>query len=176
MRISQIKKGQEITYLKKWRKGFLWEKCALSTEVSFMIDDCLVDSNILIYAFDKDDKRKNQKAAKLLQEVMLSEKGFLSAQNLAEFHINATSKISRPISKEDSQEIIAELSLNFHILKYNEKTIFNAINMENLYKVHFWDALIAATMQENNLKTIYTENTNDFKKIPWVAAINPLNK
>jgi predicted nucleic acid-binding protein len=35
-------------------------------------------------------------------------------------------------------------------------------------------ALIAATMQENNLKTIYTENIADFKKVPWLNVVNPL--
>jgi len=43
-----------------------------------------------------------------------------------------------------------------------------------MYKVHFWDALIAATMIENNVFTIFTENTKDFKKIKGITAINPL--
>jgi predicted nucleic acid-binding protein len=40
------------------------------------------------------------------------------------------------------------------------------------YEVHYWDALIAATMRENNIFCIYTEN-GDFKSIPWLKVINP---
>ncbi len=37
----------------------------------------------------------------------------------------------------------------------------------------FWDSLLAATMKENNIFNIYTENIKDFK-VPWINAINPV--
>ncbi|MBN2127740.1 MAG: PIN domain-containing protein [Candidatus Diapherotrites archaeon] len=139
-----------------------------------MTDKGLIDSNILVYAFDSSEKNKQEKAKKFLTEIMINKKGILSIQNLAEFHATVTKKINKPISKEESQQIIKELSDSFEILKYSEKTIINSINFENLYKTHFWDSLLASTMQENNVFLIYTENTKDFKKIPWIKAVNPV--
>ncbi|MFH1587729.1 MAG: PIN domain-containing protein [Candidatus Diapherotrites archaeon] len=141
-----------------------------------MIDEGLIDSNILVYAFDKSEKQKHEKAKKFLTEALRNKTGILSIQNLAEFHYTITKKAKRPVSKEFSQETIKELTNSLWILKYTESTLINSINLENLYKIHFWDALIAATMQENNIKTIYTENTKDFKKIPGIKTINPIQQ
>ncbi len=40
----------------------------------------------------------------------------------------------------------------------------------------FWDALIAETMLENGVSTIYTENEKDFKKMRGINAINPFKQ
>ena len=38
----------------------------------------------------------------------------------------------------------------------------------------FWDSLIAATMIENNILSIYTEKEKDFK-VPSLNVINPFS-
>src|SRR3989344_5665856 len=138
-----------------------------------MTDRFLVDSNILVYAFDSSEKEKFEKAKKFLKESMGNGNAFLSAQNLAEFHVNIT-KGKNGIRKKTSIEITEALSEQFNIVNYNEKTVVKAIETEDEHKSHFWDSLLAATMQENGIRTIYTENTRDFKKIPWIKAINPV--
>lgn len=40
---------------------------------------------------------------------------------------------------------------------------------------HFWDLLMAETMKEAGMRTIYTENVRDFESIPWIEAVNPLS-
>jgi predicted nucleic acid-binding protein len=39
--------------------------------------------------------------------------------------------------------------------------------------MHLWDAAIAATMKENDIFEIVTENVKDFKKIPQLKVSNP---
>lgn len=82
-------------------------------------------------------------------------------------------KIENPIPTEKSKEFIKAIATNFNILSYDENTVMEAVNLEQKFGIHFWDALIAATMQENSIDTIYTENTKDFAKVPWLKAINP---
>ncbi len=139
-----------------------------------MIDKAIIDSNILVYAFDLSEKEKHLKAKKFLTKMLFENKGILSVQNLIEFHATITKKVKNPVSKEISQQIIKELSDSVEIINYSEKTIINSINFEKSYKLHFWDSLLASTMQENNIFLIYTENIKDFKKIPWIKTINPL--
>ena len=100
---------------------------------------------------------------------------FLSSQILAEFFLNATEKIQKPISIKEAREIIRDFSDAAGIVNYSARTILRASELNEMYKVHFWDALIAATMIENNVFTIFTENTKDFKKIKGIIAINPLD-
>ncbi|WP_304840718.1 hypothetical protein [Methanocalculus sp.] len=44
--------------------------------------------------------------------------------------------------------------------------------LEEQHKLHFWDALLVATMVENHIHTIYTEDAH-FRKIPGITVINP---
>lgn len=58
-----------------------------------------------------------------------------------------------------------------------------AISTQNLneffsvteHDMHFWDALLAATMRRNGIFNIYTENAKDFKA-SWISAVNPFAK
>ena len=138
-----------------------------------MKDEFLVDSNILVYAFDNSEGEKFVKAVAFMKKAMGDEKAFLSAQNLAEFHANIT-KGKKGIPGEKSLEITKSLMEQFTILNYSGKTVLSAIKTENKHKTHFWDSLLASTMQENGITLIYTENTKDFRKIPWIMAKNPL--
>ena len=127
-----------------------------------MNDNSLIDSNVLIYAYDQSDKEKHQKAKKLLSACWERKAFFfISSQNLAEFFVIVTSKIKPALSTNEAESIIKDI-INFsqwRIISYNEDTILNAIK---LHKKHFWDSLIVATMLENSVFTIYTENMSDF--------------
>ena len=139
-------------------------------------DDILIDSNVLIYAFDKDENEKNPIARAILKRIFNGEmNAFLSTQNLSEFYYNVTKKIKKPLEVTEAKEIISDLvSLsNIKIVKIDENTIINAIEISMKCNIHYWDALIAYVMKENNVYSIITENDKDFKKISWLKVINP---
>jgi len=39
--------------------------------------------------------------------------------------------------------------------------------------INYWDAVLAATMKEHGIFSIYTEDQH-FSKIPWLVAMNPM--
>jgi len=138
----------------------------------------LIDSNILIYAFDKDEKEKNLIAKDILERVANKEIDiFLSTQNLSEFYYNVIKKIKEPLEATEAKEIIYELiSLsNVNVLKIAENNILSAINLSIEYGISYWDALIVSVMKENNIYSIITENEKDFKKIKWLKVVNPFS-
>ncbi len=142
-------------------------------------NNSLIDSNILVYAFDKDEKDKNLTAKQIVERIFNGEiKIFLSTQNLSEFYYNVTKKINKPLEIIEAREIISDLvSLsNIKIIKINKNTILNAIEISIAYKVSYWDSLIASVMKENHVYDIITENDKDFKKIPWLKVTNPFIK
>ena len=71
----------------------------------------LIDSNILVYAFDSSEKPKHKKAKELLKKCWNGERKFaVSTQNLSEFFVNATKKnrkanFKRRGSKDSKQYI-----------------------------------------------------------------------
>lgn len=144
-----------------------------------MIDEnFLIDSNILIYALDISDKIKHNIARKILEECIKGDKVVtISSQNLAEFFVVITSKTKNKISMEDAQTLIESMITieNFRKVNYAANTVYKATKLVEKNNIEFWDALIAATMIENNIKTIYTENVKDFEKIKEINVINPFN-
>ncbi len=145
--------------------------------MKYMTEDSklfLVDTNILVYSYDKDEPSKRGKAEELLSKCFSGEISLaISIQNLAEFVSVTTrkSKLSFEQARINASDIID--TPNFKKIGYKAETIISAIEIMKEFKTSFWDSLLAATMRENGIFNIYTENVNDFK-IPWIKAVNPL--
>lgn len=136
----------------------------------------LLDSNILIYAYDSSEKEKHITAKKLLANCWKRKKMYaLSVQNLSELFVVTTKKITNPIKPDEMKQNIQDIISfsNFNILSIDKNNILGAANISIEYGVSYWDALIASVMKENNIYNILTENDGDFKKIPWLRVINP---
>jgi len=137
----------------------------------------LIDTNILIYAFDESEPLKHKIASQLLLSYIDTGNSFaVSTQNLGEFFNIITTRIKKTIEKEKAIAIIQELIKlkNNSILEIKPTTIIFGCHVSRDYNLHFWDSLLAATMKENGIFNIYTENTKDFK-IPWIKAVNPFS-
>ena len=138
--------------------------------------NCLIDTNVLVYAYNNSDAEKNQKAKELIKkcwqgQIVL----FLSVQNLSEFYSVMTGKIKTPLSGQEIKDRI-EAILNFSgwkVFGITKNTIPLALSMCIDYSVPYWDALIMAVMKEQGIVHIYTENIKDFNKVPGIIPINP---
>jgi len=139
----------------------------------------LLDPNILVYAYDIDEREKHAIASNLLQKVFEDKMNIsLSVQNLSELYVSITKKIKRRLSFDDAEEIVWELSHmpNIKIFSIGDSSVISATNICSEFGISYWDALIAAVMRENKIYTIITENEKDFRKIPWIKVVNPFKK
>jgi len=138
----------------------------------------LIDSNILVYAYDKSFKGKHEASKRLINKCFSGKEYYaLSLQNLSEFFVIVTRKIKIPINNLNARNIIYKM-LNIPewiILQPKETTIIKAIDISIEFNVNYYDALIAATMYENGIFNIYTED-EAFKKIKWMNVVNPFKK
>ena len=134
----------------------------------------LIDSNVLIYAYEREESIKKDKAKKLLKECLLGIRQFaVSSQNLAEFASVTTKKDK--LSIDEAKNFVVKI-VQFEGLKKincNAEPIPIALDIMQQHKMSFRDSLLAATMKENSIFNIYTENTKDFK-MPWIKTVNPL--
>ena len=136
----------------------------------------LIDTNILVYAVDKREENKNLKAKELMDLCWKGKSRFaISVQNLAEFTSVSTTKVKlEPMQAHAMVRYIVKF-YGFKKLIYSGKTILSAIEIASEFNMSFWDSLLAATMKENGIFNIYTENEKDFK-MPWINTVNPLKK
>lgn len=135
----------------------------------------LIDSNILVYAIDTSNQRKHATANKLIFDLIEAGSSVLSTQNLAEFS-RALERAKPPVLYNQISLYVSQLTKTFQIINYTQKTVIQALQIASNYRIHFFDALLAATMEENSITEIVTENEKDFSKIPWLSVHNPFRK
>ena len=135
----------------------------------------LVDTNILVYAALKEQKL-HSKAVDRIAEIASRGEMAVSTQNLAEVSRVLLEKVKPAISPADVKRIVFGYSRSSIVLEYSRSTVVNAISTKDKYGIHFFDALLVATMQENGISIIVTENTKDFEKIKWLKVQNPFEK
>ncbi|HIH39526.1 TPA: PIN domain-containing protein [Candidatus Woesearchaeota archaeon] len=133
-----------------------------------------IDANVLVYAFDKDEARKHPIARKLIERAWNGEENFfISNQVLAEFIKVITQKIRTPYSYELAENILNDFLISSWIIfDYSIKTIVLALQITKKYKLSHWDSILAATMLENNIHEIYTED-EAIGNVPGIKVINP---
>ena len=122
----------------------------------------LIDTNILVYAFDKSEEEKHSICANLLDRCWLeSEKYAVSVQNLSEFYHITTQKIQKPLKKEFAEKIVKRIIAfdNWQVIKFDENTVLSAIEINKKCNTHYFDALLVATMRESGIFKIYTDLT-----------------
>ncbi len=135
----------------------------------------LVDTNIIVYAYEIENSERKKKSLQILEkcyknEIVLA----ISNQNLAEFSVVSLKKLK--LNSQIVKGIIKDISdfNGFKKIEYSSSTILSAISILEKHKMSFWDSLIAATMIENGILNIYTENTKDFK-VPSLNVFNPFS-
>ena len=57
-----------------------------------------VDTNVLVYAYDRSEPEKQRRALTVLDHLVLTGTGAISTQVLAEFFVAVTRKITYPLS------------------------------------------------------------------------------
>jgi len=136
----------------------------------------LIDSNILTYVFDADEPDKQRVCRELISDCWNRKRKYaVSVQNLSEFYVVVTSKIKTPIPKKIASEFVSSI-VKFHnwkVINFDADTVLSAIEINMTYSIHYWDAVLAATMKEHGIFSIYTEDQH-FSKIPWLVATNPM--
>ena len=139
----------------------------------------LVDTNVLIYATLRNDTRFEQANIVLERRREEGARLCVSVQNLAEMYPNLTGPKNDP---PDSPEVarakidsIAGLD-RLTVVPVGVNVVRRALRLCERYSVRrqqYFDMQLAATMLEEGIETIVTENSKDFEAVDGIRAINP---
>ena len=139
-----------------------------------MTDSIFLDTNILVYAYDKHYPKKQGTAQVLLKEGIETESVVLSSQVLGEFFVVVTRKIKNPISAEEAQKIIALLGV-LQIVDIDLSLVNLAVENHKKYGISYWDSLIIAAAARAGCKRIMTEDLNHGQEYNSVLVENPFH-
>ena len=130
----------------------------------------LVDTNILVYAYDPRDATKHVQAQQVLQRLRQIRRGMMSVQSLAEF-MRASQKLS--ISSVDAQRYVQAFAASWPILDLTPAIVLEAGRGVSVHALAYYDAQIWATARLNQISVIFSEDFNSGSILEGVRFVNP---
>jgi predicted nucleic acid-binding protein len=130
-----------------------------------------VDTNVLVYAHDNKEGRKQEAAKKILSDLTLHRSGVLSMQVLQEFYTTATRKLASSLPKKEARAIVNDFA--YWCVETTPVEISRAFRIEDEARIGFWDALIVAAAIKSGATRILSEDLNAGQIIAGITIENP---
>lgn len=125
-----------------------------------MTDLYFVDANVFVYWRDPADGLKQSKAKDWLERLWDQGAGRTSTQALSEFYTTITHKVAKPLSKPDAWEHVESL-LAWNPQPIDAEVLNRARQIEERYRLSWWDSLIVAAAQVQHCVLLLTEDLQD---------------
>ncbi|MCW5934491.1 MAG: PIN domain-containing protein [Fimbriimonadia bacterium] len=137
-------------------------------------EKAFVDTNILLYAFDKDVPDKRGLEDTLISSLLSANQMVLSSQVLNEFFWTATRPYkSFTLLPEEVHLHLTRLTSLCSVVSLTPHLTFEAITAVKKHKLSFWDALIWAAAKISGSRIIYSEDMNHNQEIEGIIIKNP---
>ena len=134
-----------------------------------------VDTNVLVYAFDRSESRRRRIAAELLDELAGSNRLRLSTQVLQEFFVTVTRKIAHPLPAGQVLELLDDLAA-WPLFLVDYQAIRQAAGLAAELPLAFWDALVLVAARRSGAEIVYSEDMSHQQLIHGVRIIDPFRR
>ena len=131
-----------------------------------------MDTNVLVYAYDRRDISKRSQAQELLTTGIEDETAVISVQVLGEFFTVVTQRIQNPLSTEEAQEVVNLISV-LPVMELDLALVRRAISTHLRYQISYWDALIVAAAESAGCAQIFSEDLNPGQSYHGIVVVNP---
>ena len=129
------------------------------------------DTNVLVYAADNRDERKQRIARCLIKDALNGRlNGWISVQTLSEFINSTLNKLKLPLDKVDG---FLDFFDNLPIINPDRTLPRRGLEIKNRYDIQFYDAMMLAAAERAGATEFYTEDLNDGQLYCDIKAINP---
>jgi predicted nucleic acid-binding protein len=133
-----------------------------------------VDTNVLAYAHDRSEPRKQAVAQAQLEVLWRDRTGALSTQVLQELYVVATRKLQRSMHRATARRIVA-LYAEWPVVQIDVPLILAASELEERHALSFWDALIVEAARRSGATRLLTEDLQPGRRIGDVRIENPFD-
>jgi len=128
------------------------------------------DTNVLVYADDKNEPVKQRRSRSLWAEHRREGTGVVSLQVLQEYFVTVTRKLKvDPRTARSKVELLAE----FDVAVPKLTDILAAIDLHRLHGFSFWDALILRSAQQSGCRVLLSEDFQGGREIDGIQVVNP---
>ena len=135
-------------------------------------DKCFIDTNVVVYAYDRHEPHKRETARQILRRGIKDENIVLSPQVLSEFFVVVTKKIKEPLAPEEAMEVIQALSV-IPAVDMDCLLVEKGITIHMQHSISYWDALIVAAAERAQCSILLTEDLKAGEVYNKVTVHNP---
>jgi predicted nucleic acid-binding protein len=129
-----------------------------------------VDTNVLLYALDRTDLKKQKRAREWRTELWERKCGRISIQVLQEFYANVLRKWPSlgELARSEIRNLLAwrPVIVDIELLEQGWK-------IQDRYQLAFWDALIVAGAKSSACRFLLTEDLQAGQELDGITVINP---
>jgi len=133
----------------------------------------LVDTNVLVYAYDMNEAEKQERALQVLDTLQAAGTGQLSTQTVAEFFRVVTRESRRLLTVAEATEQVAKLLRAWPILDLTPMIVLEATRGVRDYRLAYWDAQIWATAKLHQIETVFSEDFKSGSVLEGVRFVDP---
>jgi len=134
-------------------------------------DQVFVDTNILVYAHDRDAGEKHriamEKVGALWHRALLPS---TSVQVLQEFYVTLTRK---KVRAPDAREVVTNY-LEWDVIDNDRALLLEGMRIKERWLVSFWDALVLAAAKKAKARELWSEDLSAGQVYEGVVVVNPL--
>jgi predicted nucleic acid-binding protein len=129
-----------------------------------------VDTNVFLYADDRADTVKRERAQQLIREVVSDRSGRISIQVLQEYFSVSTRKLG--LKTEEARQRV-EIYSRLEVVRLEVIDLLGAIDLHRLHGFSIWDALILRAALISGCRRVYTEDLQHGFRIENLEVVNP---
>lgn len=137
-----------------------------------MSDKVFFDTNVIVYAHDLGSPEKRAKSQTLIFDSLRGGYGVISAQVLSEFFVTITKKIKEPMTAVQARKELVLLS-TMETVDIDSTLVIRAIDMQERWKLNYWDALILSSAERAGCSTVYSEDLSQDQSYGSITVHNP---
>ncbi len=129
-----------------------------------------VDTNVLLYALDRADPKKQAAAGEWRAQLWRSRAGRISYQVLQEFYANVRRKW--PAATDAARAEVRDL-LAWRPVATDAGLLERGWRIQDRYGLSFWDAMIVAAAKTSSCRYLLTEDLQPEQNLDGVIVLNP---
>lgn len=142
-------------------------------EMNSTKDKFFIDTNIIIYLFDRSNEKKFAIAKELVKRALESGNGIISFQVIQEFCNVALKKFEKPLSSGHCKTFINRYLFPLCGVFPGMELYNAALDIKDNTGYGFYDSMIIAAAMNSNCNVLYTEDMQDGHTIQGIKIKNP---
>ena len=138
-----------------------------------MPDKMLIDTNVLVAAYDRTDPDRQRQALDILDRLVEAGTGYLCAQGLAEFSVFVTHMMAASLSVEQAYERVLRFLQVWPVLEATGLVVLEAVRGVREHGFGYRDAQVWAVARMNQVPVVLSAELDAGRVVEGICFVNP---